>query len=591
MFRWLQFGPDYDATAPDALRLSRARLVLSAAICAVVIPSLGFTTPLVWLGVMWLTEFCLLKVLRQDISTRRALLRQRVRRIFASLFLSVQWVTLGAILWCSGDHLRVAGAALWIGVLLYVQASSSKIPAHFAVTAGPALAAMIFGPLLTRDLGAREMIAVEGATLLCVLYALNSAIASNRAHRELTAATKELIGQRELAEAANAAKSAFLAMMSHELRTPMNGVLGLARALQATSLDARQRLFIDNILESGDGLLGVLNDILDLTKIEAGKLEFNWEPTDLGALARQVFALFAPAAAAKGLAYDLNVDPALPAFVADPLRTRQVMINLLSNAVKFTDQGGVTLSLAPGPRTPTGQVEVIFTVTDSGVGFDDAAAARLFKPFVQGDASTARTHGGTGLGLAISSELVRRMGGQISAASRPGEGATFIVNVPLTVAEIAVPAVCADLAPADPQDRAPLSILVAEDNAINRRVAAALLEPTGWRLTFVEDGAQALEALRTAAFDLVLMDVHMPVMDGPAAVRAIRAGEAGRRDIPIIALTADAMSEDRQRFFASGFDGYVPKPIRPEQLLRQIAEVVSAAAPGEATPREAISAA
>jgi CheY-like chemotaxis protein len=394
--------------------------------------------------------------------------------------------------------------------------------------------------------------------------------------RSTARAAAELEQSRDEAETANRAKSAFLAMMSHELRTPLNGVLGMTHALAATDLDARQREHLEIIGSSGRSLLTILNDVLDLSKIDAGKLEIETVPFALGDLLESAVSLWEPLASEKGLALRLELDGNVPPWVAgDPTRLRQVITNLLSNAVKFTDQGEVRISA----RTDQGG-RLTFEVADTGPGIPAEAASRLFRDFSQADSSTSRQFGGTGLGLSISRKLCRLMGGDLTVSSVEGRGATFQGWVRLTAAQ-AVAAESHD----DEVDLPGLRVLAVDDNAANRAVADALLSALGMSVTLACDGAEALEILANQPIDLVFMDVNMPVMDGAQALRAIRAGRAGDPLIPVIALTADAMVGDREKYLAQGFDDYLAKPIQPALLalaLSSAARRLAVRAPSDA---------
>ena len=361
---------------------------------------------------------------------------------------------------------------------------------------------------------------------------------------------------------ASRAKSTFLAMMSHELRTPMNGVLGLAHALRGTTLDRQQSGYLEMIEQSGHGLMTILNDILDLSKVEAGKLELEAAAFDIRKSDAQIVLVWAETARLKGVDLRLEVDPATPAWlVGDDTRVRQILRNLVSNALKFTDVGHVAIRIAP---TADG---VVMTVSDTGVGMTPEQGARLFTPFAQGDRSTARRFGGTGLGLAICRQMAELMDGEIGVESVPGQGSTFTVR--LTMSTAAAPD---DAVDAEPDlDLAGARVLVVDDNAVNQMVARAILEAVGVSVATASDGHTALARLRVEDFDVVLMDVHMPVMDGVEAVRRIRAGEGGRVDLPVVALTADAMIGDAERLLSQGFDDAHPKPIQPAGLLATVA--------------------
>ena len=380
------------------------------------------------------------------------------------------------------------------------------------------------------------------------------------------ARVEELARAREQAEAANRAKSAFLASMSHEIRTPLNGVLGMAAGLGATRLNRAQKEMVGAILSSGELLLGLLNDILDLSRIEAGKLELAPAPTDLAALFEQTLQLHRGVAEEKGLELIAHVDPALTgAHDVDPLRLRQVLGNLVGNAVKFTARGRVEAAVTRVGGDGT-RDRLRWTVRDTGPGFDESVRERLFRDFEQADASVTRQHGGSGLGLAICRRIVGLFGGEIGCVSTPGGGSTFWFELDLPRAAEA-PAEEAPPGTALP-DRA-LRVLCAEDNPTNRRVLDVLLAPLGIRPTFAENGAEAVAAFEREVFDLVLMDLRMPVMDGFAAARELRRIEArdGRPSTPVIALTADAMPEQVALCREAGMTAHVAKPVRPDALF------------------------
>ncbi len=567
--KYLAYGPDYDATARSGLKLSPARFAFIGFFFFAILPTLDWRLVCFWGTAMVALELGLRRILKQQIVAAGRLTRRF--RIAGSLSASAGWVAIAAACWINPDHdLRLAALAVWTGMFLYAQASCSKFPGHFLLTGGPPVAAIVLAPLITSGISPQARITIEGAVLLSLIHTLISALTTFNRHRELEQARLD-------AEAASQAKSDFLAMMSHELRTPLNGVLGLAHALGNSGLSAKQQNLLEGIIRSGDGLMSILNDILDLTKIEAGRMEIAPAPTDIHGLAEDIRGLFAPAASAKNIGLRLSIRAEVPPWIStDPLRLKQVLANLISNALKFTDAGDVSLSLRSDVDAE-GAPTLIFRVDDTGPGLTEAARTKLFQRFSQGDGGVARRHGGTGLGLAISRDLARAMGGDLSLIDRRGPGASFEMSLPITAcaAPTAPSALSGD---ADPviAGGGKISILVVEDNPTNRAVAQALLEPTGWRLAFAENGALGLDALRSGLFDLVLMDIHMPVMDGLKALAEIRGGRAGRRDVPVIALTADAMSGNREQLMDAGFDGYVEKPIRPHLLL---AAVQSALAP------------
>ena len=394
------------------------------------------------------------------------------------------------------------------------------------------------------------------------------------------AAEAELKAAKEAAEAANRAKTDFLANISHEIRTPLNGVIRVAAALARTQLTAAQRNMIDLIETSGGVLERMVSDILDLSKIESGRFDLEIRPFDLRAELDGVLHVGELRAREKGLAFSVEAAPgAGRAFLGDGVRIKQVLSNLLSNAVKFTDHGSIRVRVdvqdAAGEGAPA---SLALEVEDTGVGFDAAAGALLFQRFVQADTTITRRYGGTGLGLSICKSIVEMMGGRITARSQPGQGSLFAVTIPLmrtrspSGRDVAVE--IADARSGEASDRgadrlASLHILLAEDHPINQQVVRLILEPLGARLTIVENGRDALAAFVDGAFDLVLMDMQMPEMDGLTATSAIRAHEraAAARRTPIIMLSANAMAHHAREALAAGADHHVAKPITAASLI------------------------
>lgn len=371
------------------------------------------------------------------------------------------------------------------------------------------------------------------------------------------------------AEAASRAKSQFLAVMSHEIRTPMNGILGMAQAMRADDLPLVQRERVNVIAECGESLLTILNDILDLSKVEAGKLEIESVPFDLRRVLGGVVASYATDADDRGLDLTLDLDAAEGLYRGDPTRLRQIMANLVSNALKFTERGAVSMKAR---RTTEG---LRLEVADTGKGMDDETLGRIFTPFAQEDASTTRRFGGTGLGLSIVRQLAVLMGGDVAVSSRPGFGSRFTVDLPVEYLGEA-PEAPAETAANAGQGGA-IRILAAEDNLNNQLVLKTLLGQMGIEVTVVGDGDQAVAAWRDEVWDVVLMDVQMPVLDGFGATQRIRRLEAsqGRERTPIIALTANAMDHHRTECLAAGMDGLVAKPIDVRLLLTAIEASVS----------------
>ncbi|MDD2729993.1 ATP-binding protein [Malikia sp.] len=396
-----------------------------------------------------------------------------------------------------------------------------------------------------------------------------------RQGRECAGARLELERACAAAEAANRRKSEFLANMSHEIRTPMNGILGMTALALETGLDARQREYLSIVKSSADALLTIINDILDLSKIEAGKFTVERVPFALKPLIDDAVRLVATPARDKGLALVCELAPEVPEVVlGDPTRLRQVLLNLLSNAIKFTAQGSVDLDVSV-TRQADGSERLRFTVTDTGAGIAHEQQALLFQPYAQENDSTARHFGGTGLGLSICRHLVELMGGSIGFTSEPGLGSRFCFLLPCrreTLPEAgSLPT--SGPPPNQPERRTRASrVLLVEDHPANQKLAIWLLQRQGHQVTLAENGAEAVRLMTALAFDVVLMDVQMPVMDGFEATRRIREQERQRGDKhhPIIAMTAGAIVGDREKCLAAGMDDYISKPITAQVLLAKL---------------------
>jgi signal transduction histidine kinase/ligand-binding sensor domain-containing protein/ActR/RegA family two-component response regulator len=393
---------------------------------------------------------------------------------------------------------------------------------------------------------------------------------------ERTRAQRALVEAREAALEASRLKSEFLANMSHEIRTPMNGIIGMTALALEHPLEPRVQEYLQIVGSSADGLLHVINDILDFAKVEAGKLDLVAADFDPRSLLNGLVMLLAPQAGQKKLALRCNVATDIPPrLVGDPLRLRQILTNLVGNALKFTDQGEIRIDVTRADSsTGAREAGLRFAVVDTGIGIAESDLARIFDAFTQVDGSATRRFGGTGLGLAISSQLVQLMGGRLDVESTVGRGSSFSFVVSFGIAE--APRAATPL-PAFARAARPLAVLVADDSPVNQLLVRRLLEKAGHVVTVVETGVAAIEAVAQSRFDAVFMDVQMPEMNGFDATSHIRASETDerRRRLPIIALTAHAMQGDRERCLAAGMDGYVSKPIRPEALFTSLAEATT----------------
>jgi signal transduction histidine kinase/CheY-like chemotaxis protein len=480
---------------------------------------------------------------------------------------TLAWSTSGIVLWSSANPAcQLVGVAFFAAQLTYVQVHHGGSPAS-TLSVLPSLILPVLVPaVIPKFEGLNQLIVILAMGAVALHSALSLVDSLRKSHQLQLAQTAS--------QAANRAKSEFLARMSHEIRTPLNGVLGMAQSLareEDIKSDHRERIAV--IQRSGEGLLAVLNDVLDLSKVEAGRLHLEELAFDLEGLVRTAAETFAPQAATKGLAFVLEVTPeAAGIYRGDPTRVRQILHNLLSNAVKFTAVGEVALLVSTGPDG------LELTVSDTGIGIESDQVPLLFQRFQQVDSSTTRRYGGSGLGLCICRELAALMGGRVTVESTPQIGTEFRVTLPLERLAASEPTSAANsVTSEEPVLAGALRVLAAEDNRVNQLVLTTLLAQVGVEPVLVEDGQAAVEAWRRGKYDLILMDIQMPVLDGVSAIRLIRAAESesGCRRTPILALTANAMRHQVEEYLAAGADGHIAKPLDARALYEAIGEATA----------------
>lgn len=564
------------------------RMIASMAVATVAVQSIGPIWTSAWIAAVWAGLF-LGNYLVEKFEDQRTPAAQAKLNYIVSInntIAAIAQAGILAVIWASGDNPARAFAliAAFVGAA-YVLLQYYSDLRRFQLLLAPYVATFLFIAFdLSRSAGWRL-----GVILTCAAAAVsmtNFFFLSRRLLDRSRSALRQARQRAQLgeasAESANAAKSTFLATMSHEIRTPLNGVLGMTQAMASDELSERQRDRLSVIHRSGEALLAILNDVLDLSKIEAGKLELEKMEFELAEVARGAYSAFTALANKKGLSFALDVERARGRYIGDPTRLRQILYNLISNALKFTEQGEIRVTaIRRGER-----LEI--SVRDTGVGIAPEGLEKLFAKFDQLDSSTTRRFGGTGLGLAICRELAQLMEGEISVTSELGLGSTFTLRIPLPwIGEEKALAPVTEATSEHPAIA--LRVLAAEDNAINQLVLKTLLHQMGVDPTVVGNGQLAVEAWEAGDWDVVLMDIQMPVMDGLTAAAQIRERErlSGRKPIPIIALTANAMSHQVDQYAAAGMDGHVSKPIQVTELFEAL---IGATTPALAKPGGGLSA-
>ena len=574
------FDAAFDRTAVQTRRQAPARAAICVMVFATGLTAIPLPAMLAWAAAFATGDLTLWFATDPRHQARRPVLFRSLRLLATSVS-STAWATVGAMWWFApGGHAKAVAVALLGGTLIYVVRGCHRSLVQMIAAGAPPAVVLLYlsftGSTLTETVG------LVGSLMLVLVYAASSGANAWKSHRELEKATLALVEKQREAEAASVAKSEFLANMSHEIRTPLNGVLAMAHVLEKADLPPREKEAAALICASGEMLERLLSDILDIAKVEAGRLEIETAPFHAGDLARNAGRLCRAKAEEKGVRLTVAVDPAADrVWLGDAVRVRQVILNLLSNAVKFTDVGDVHLRLELDDAG-----RLLFTVSDTGVGFDAAFRERLFDRFQQADGSITRRFGGSGLGLAICRQLADMMGGHLDCDSTPGEGAEFRFTLALPPADETTPeAAPAAQGPAAPGLAPTLRLLIADDHPTNRKVVEIILAGAGLEITAVDNGLEAVRAHSLGGYDLVLMDMQMPVMDGLTATAEIRAAEAraGAPRVPIVMLTANALPEHIRAGRLAGADGHLTKPIAPATLFAAINDALGATDPQSAT--------
>ncbi len=522
------------------------------------------TWPALWLVPFVLTQIGDFAVFRRPTATWMRMTSLFVSSTVFSSLMVYNWFT-------GGEAGQVFATVSLCCVMMSAVVSLYPSRLYLAAALIPHAVCLAAPPLVTWALAPRADLrataVIMTGVIVYLIYLSAGARKLNAAMAALRAGGAEAERLRYTAEAANAAKSNVLTVISHEIRTPMNAVVAAIALLRRTRLDDEQTAHVAMLGEAGDMLLGLLNDVLDLSKMDAGKMTLEIAPIEVSALMANLSTLFRPQAAQKGVALRTSVDPQVaPEVLGDPLRLRQILLNLVSNAVKFTDNGAVRINVR---ATTEAEPRLLISVEDDGIGIAAADLERVFLSFEQAELTTPRRRGGTGMGLAISRRLARLMGGDLSVTSVEGQGSSFTLSLPYAPSR--APVLPIETGAIDAVKTAPVHVLIVDDHEVNRRIVSLFIEPLGWAWTMAETGAEAVELCQTKAFDVILMDMQMPAMDGLTATRAIRGERGPNQATPIVALSANAMDHHRQAWAEVGVADFLAKPIDPETLISTLA--------------------
>lgn len=543
-----------------------ARLIVGAVAAGVTAFSIDPRVGLVWLAAAASAEAWTWRATRPQRQRQPLVLSERRIYIASLVWMNMVWCSLAIVVWRRGLDYRLAAVVLLAAQMLHAQTFTNRSWTVFAIVGGFPAATLLGLVGLDTQVSARAHVLDVVAATGMLTYMLRAAQVDARQRNGLDASRRE-------AEAANAAKSHYLAMMSHELRTPLSGVLGVARSLGDAHLDEDHQRRVETMVGAGEAMLRMLNEMLDLSKAEAGKLELDEQPLDLQRKLDNVLSLWRSVGEAKGLTLTGALAPDVDRWqIGDPGRLTQILNNLVGNAVKFTERGEVRVAIAlSGDR-------LRFTVSDTGIGLTADQAARLFQPYVQAESSTARRFGGTGLGLSICRTLVEAMGGTISATGRVGIGSTFTVHLPNRPTE--PPAAIETRGVAATWLLKGRRILIVDDHPVNCTLVKLTLEPFEVEVITADGGAAALTVLEATEVDAILLDVHMPNLSGPETLRRIRTKGLVSTETPILALTGDVRPEQIALRLEDGFVAVLPKPFHPDQLLQALTDALADGEPG-----------